>query len=620
MYHISVDMEPQKQQAFPWENEEQKEEEEEVGALLGRKSRLQPNKTTALPLPAPPPLPPAAVNGEANGGHGLPEGEIKDNHASAAAHGSHKNSPGIESGAEVTGMKYYPALESSVLEAKYKDEELHMEEANKLQIQSNCRTEIFNHQISEEKSEILEHFDNKSGVVDEDYFDQESTEIIDVEGVLKKQSTHDLYCPNCNSCITRRVILVRKKPKIPKIRHKPRPDHKPESHPAAENSPTKQGNDTHNVGSNDGLSSAADDGNLHRKPYIFRCLSCFTVFFPTCNGQVKYMPPSCTNWLFAIFGSSNRKPATDHQGKSRVDGNNQHTSSDNMPPGNETFEPPKHPGISSSSSSSLEVLRPVTVVAENPDQNPTDENENSIGLIIEMPPDEVVSSSRAPNVCSLVDSEMKFGPKASEARRLDILKSIVYGGLAESITSLGVVASAAATGATSLNIFAMALANLIGGLFVVAHNLRELKNDGAEGTSTHTTSKEEDRYQELLGRRENFWVHATLVFLSYIIFGLIPPVVYGFSFRGSDNRDFKIAAVGGSSLACIFLLAIGKAHNQKPPNRSYVKTVLYYVSIGVTTSGLSYVFGDLIKKLAEQLHLFDSSLEPNSMKAGWASY
>ncbi|KAH9780212.1 Membrane protein of ER body-like protein [Citrus sinensis] len=468
MYQISVDMEPQNQQAFPWENEEQKEEEEEVGALLGRKSRLQANKTTA------PPPPPAAVIGEANGGHGLAEGEIKDNHASAAAYTSHKNSHGIQSGAEVTGMKYYPALESSVLEAKYKDEELHMEEANKLQIQSSCRTEIFNHQISEEKSEILEHFDNKSGVVDEDYFDQESTEIIDVEGVLKKQNTHDLYCPNCKSCITRRVILVRKKPKIPKIHHKPRPDHKPKSHSVPENAPTNQGNDTHNVGSNDGLSNADDDGNLHRQPYIFRCLSCFTVFFPTCNGQVKYMPPSCTNWLFAIFGSYNRKPATDHQGKSGVDGNNQRTSSDNMPPGNETFEPPKHPGISSSSSSSSEVSRPVTGVAENPDQNTTDENENNIGLIIETPPDEVVSSPRAPNVGSLVDSEMKFGPKASEARRLDILKSIVYGGLAESMTSLGVVTSAAATGATTLNIFAMALANLIGGLFVVAHNVSDI--------------------------------------------------------------------------------------------------------------------------------------------------
>lgn len=89
MYHISVDMEPQKQQAFPWENEEQKEEEEEVGALLGRKSRLQANKATA-----PPPPPPAAVNGEANGGHGLAEGEIKVNHATAAAYGSHKNSHG----------------------------------------------------------------------------------------------------------------------------------------------------------------------------------------------------------------------------------------------------------------------------------------------------------------------------------------------------------------------------------------------------------------------------------------------------------------------------------------------------------------------------------------------
>lgn len=66
-------------------------------------------------------------------------------------------------------------------------------------------------------------------------------------------------------------------------------------------------------------------------------------------------------------------------GKSGVDGNNQRTSSDNMPPGNETFEPPKHPGIASSSSSSSEVSRPVTGVAENPDQNTTDENENNIG-------------------------------------------------------------------------------------------------------------------------------------------------------------------------------------------------------------------------------------------------
>lgn len=84
-----------------------------------------------------------------------------------------------------------------------------------------------------------------------------------------------------------------------------------------------------------------------------------------------------------------------------------------------------------------------------------------------MPPDEVVSSSRAPNVCSLVDSEMKFGPKASEARRLDILKSIVYGGLAESITSLGVVTSAAATGATSCKCSFMSISSVLFMTFII---------------------------------------------------------------------------------------------------------------------------------------------------------
>lgn len=41
------------------------------------------------------------------------------------------------------------------------------------------------------------------------------------------------------------------------------------------------------------------------------------------------------------------------------------------------------------------------------------------------------------------------GAAASEAPQWDILKSVVYGGLVESITSLGVVSSAAAAGASS---------------------------------------------------------------------------------------------------------------------------------------------------------------------------
>ncbi|CAH1427487.1 unnamed protein product [Lactuca virosa] len=37
----------------------------------------------------------------------------------------------------------------------------------------------------------------------------------DVETMIKKQETHDLFCPNCNSCITKRVILRKRKRKIP---------------------------------------------------------------------------------------------------------------------------------------------------------------------------------------------------------------------------------------------------------------------------------------------------------------------------------------------------------------------------------------------------------------------
>ncbi|EFH45797.1 predicted protein [Arabidopsis lyrata subsp. lyrata] len=56
-------------------------------------------------------------------------------------------------------------------------------------------------------------------------------------------------------------------------------------------------------------------------------------------------------------------------------------------------------------------------------------------------------------------------------RELDILKSIVYGGLIESITSLGVVSSAIASGASTLNVISLGLASLSSGLFIIVHNV-----------------------------------------------------------------------------------------------------------------------------------------------------
>ncbi|KAL7213936.1 hypothetical protein ACSBR1_026375 [Camellia fascicularis] len=209
---------------------------------------------------------------------------------------------------------------------------------------------------------------------------------------------------------------------------------------------------------------------------------------------------------------------------------------------------------------------------------------------------------------------------------LDVIKSIVYGGLIESITSLGIVSSAAGADAATSNILALGLANLIGGLFIIGHNLWELKNDRYEGVSSHQVTERLDKYQELLGRRENFLLHATVAILSFLIFGLLPPVIYGFSFRESNNRDFKLIAVAVASLLCVTILATGKAYIQRPL-KAYIKTVMYYVIIGFMASCVSYAVGDLITELLEK-HGFNSGdlaltlpiLEATSKQPAWESY
>ncbi|XP_058084175.1 membrane protein of ER body-like protein isoform X12 [Magnolia sinica] len=241
---------------------------------------------------------------------------------------------------------------------------------------------------------------------------------------------------------------------------------------------------------------------------------------------------------------------------------------------------------------------------------------------------QTVPSSAAPGVLQDRETKIEIVQQKFDGARThewDILKSIVYGGLIESITSLGVVSSAAGSEAATLNIVALGLANLIGGLFVISHNLKELRNE--QRSANDQNEQNLDQYQEILGRRENFWRHVVVAVFSYIIFGLIPPVIYGFSFRKTDNKEYKLIAVAAASLLCIALLAIGKAHVRKAP-KTYIKTLLYYVGTGMLASGLSYVAGQLIKKLLEKLGWFDSGaanpmsvfVETRSMRSGWASY
>ncbi|KAG2380930.1 Membrane protein [Vigna angularis] len=211
----------------------------------------------------------------------------------------------------------------------------------------------------------------------------------------------------------------------------------------------------------------------------------------------------------------------------------------------------------------------------------------------------------------------------------EILKSIVYGGLAELLASLSVVTSAASADAATVSVVALGIANLIGGLTVLTHNLRDLKASKPREEGSETNEAEVDKYYEQLGRRENFYLHAFFAILSFLIFGLVPPIVYGFSFGESDDKDLKLAAVAGASLICITFLAIAKAHTQRTNNTfmTYFKTVTFYVTSGVLASLLTYVAGAQIKKLVEQLGWFQP--KPNFAlplphitveNSGWGSY
>ncbi|KAG5223609.1 membrane protein of ER body [Salix suchowensis] len=217
------------------------------------------------------------------------------------------------------------------------------------------------------------------------------------------------------------------------------------------------------------------------------------------------------------------------------------------------------------------------------------------------------------------------------SKKLEIVKSIVYGGLIESITSLTFVTSAASADAATSSIIALSLANLIGGIFTIAHNLSDLKSEQPREASS-LANEQVDRYQELLGRRENFLIHATIALLSFLVFGLVPPAVYGFtfmetvSFQQTGDKNLMLAAVVVASLLCITILAIGKAYIQKPP-KNHFKIVLSYLVTGLMASGVSYVAGDLAKKLIEKLGWFEpgkavplSLAEMSSRWLAWASY
>lgn len=121
--------------------------------------------------------------------------------------------------------------------------------------------------------------------------------------------------------------------------------------------------------------------------------------------------------------------------------------------------------------------------------------------------------------------------------------------------------------------------------------------------------EEEDRYEEVLGRREYSRLHRLIAISSFVIFGLIPPLVYGFSFRRSveKRQQYKVLAVYAVSLLCVVLLSIAKAYVSK--RRDYVKTLFRYTTMAATASGFSQFVGYLVSQWLEKSGFYDDSPE-----------
>ncbi|KAI7982394.1 Membrane protein of ER body 1 [Camellia lanceoleosa] len=412
---------------------------------------------------------------------------------------------------------------------------------------------------------------------------KESDEEIEFEfeRVVEKLDQHSVHCPKCNSCITK--VVLRKKVRT---------------------------------------------STVPPKPFdLLKCFSCFSIFIPKgiFRRQNGITNKQSLHETSSVLDENLSSILTDDpKGKMVKIDQQQGRSFDIFRASTSKQNPQPTSAIAGNYSTCVIHETASVVIGQEETKTPSQESVSPGKAVCETAP----STNRVVPPGGLGDLAINIeegsGSREQQpvitldeegSKTLEILKSVVYGGLMESMTSLSVVSSAAAADATTMNIVAMGLANLIGGLCIIGPNLRELKN-------------EESRYKELLGQTDNFLLHATVAVLVFLIFGLIPPVTHGFSFRQIDDKDLKLVLVAAASLPCIVRLAIGKAYIQKKPNfYTYIKTILYYIGMAVMASGISYAAGELIKRLVEKLGWFDSSVavtlslpQVQSVNPAWRSY
>ncbi|KAL8253072.1 hypothetical protein R6Q59_036765 [Mikania micrantha] len=402
---------------------------------------------------------------------------------------------------------------------------------------------------------------------------------LEFEKIKPKLATHSMHCPNCKKEITK-VTLRRKV-----VSYQPNYTEKPVE-PVVPAEPKHEPDAT------------------HQEPLV-GCLSCLSLF--TCSDEGSFNPCDIfTKWRETTISPATPPPTGEGQEKENTESCLSmfwvvRQGKDNPKPD----DCPEQSNLAAKKLTSAQVPslpQKTSSVPKDPEdsslilpQSPNATENDDTRLNIENEPPETLAVAQSGGRSWL----------GYEGILAEILKSVVYGGLMEVIASLSVVASAASSDASTLSIISLAIASLIGGVFIIGHNLWDLRDDCYKDDSSNNEAA--NKYKELLGQVDYFPLHVFFAILSFLVFGMVPPVAYGLSFQETNDKDYTIMVVAIASLLCVALLAIFKAYINKCTVFEYFKTMVYHITAAVSVSGVSYVAGNLLTRLMEEYGLFDMS-------------
>ena len=92
--------------------------------------------------------------------------------------------------------------------------------------------------------------------------------------------------------------------------------------------------------------------------------------------------------------------------------------------------------------------------------------------------------------------------------------------------------------------------------------------------------------------------------ISFLFFGLLPVLTFGFSFRQLNDHDYKMAATVLASVVAVVFLGCGKVA-AKMTELSYARTLITLVSTGIVAAVAAFYTGGYISKLLAKYGILD---------------